>query len=766
MFSALAGCLTQDGAGVGEGEEALDSDSEPGGEAIVLPPGGLVDTQPSSGWTEGSFDVSGDGAAVYDLPLWVPDGRRGLQPGLSLHYDSRSGNSLVGVGWSLQGLSAIAPCPRTFAQDSERRTVTFTASDAYCLDGSRLRPVDAGTPERQEFRTERDPFARIVAHRASAQSVPSSFEVWTRNGRILTYGGTDNAKLRARRLVGIRPEDPAFAMSQDPVTASWALSRIADRNGNQITVAYSSFESLSMAGVGMFPSRIDYGPDRSVVFQYEFRPDAIDQFRAGGVQGGIHAWLPVRLKTIQMLGGTQKLREYRLAYDDTQSITGRSRLTGVTECDEAGICLLPVQFEWSSGSREFDVIDTDVRDAGSFPLSGYTYLTGDVNGDGADDLVYGDQNNEWRIRLNDLAGHFGAAYAAGIPRAFDRFQQPRVRPVDYDRDGRLDLMVEINAGTAVDPAATRFALYRAVDGTYQAHTPELDEMRTGEVGDALGVYQGYFASLTGNGLADYLAPRFDVGSRLRWRYVAHSSLDTSVRVTDVYTEYADDRIQPIRAIDTDGDGLTEVLVADPVNQRYEKIQYVGEAQGPERSLAKSTQNLNLPFARLPENGDPANLHFADVNGDGLEDAIYPFSGLSVQLSSGAGFSHLIAGPSDYVAPETRTDSEHRGVRILDFDNDGTDDVLVFHPGRPDSPGDFTKGIQLYTWRGNRFVRRRLSDDPDGTGPAMPASFNRDGVQLLDFDRDGVTDISYVVPPEGTTQNFLRVLKRRGGVPDL
>src|SRR5688572_8171780 len=35
----------------------------------VLPPGGIVDTTPNSGWTEGSFSVSHDGAATYDLPL-------------------------------------------------------------------------------------------------------------------------------------------------------------------------------------------------------------------------------------------------------------------------------------------------------------------------------------------------------------------------------------------------------------------------------------------------------------------------------------------------------------------------------------------------------------------------------------------------------------------------------------------------------------------------------------------------------------------------
>jgi hypothetical protein len=62
---------------------------------IPPPPGGLVGTTPNSGWTEGRFSVSHNGTAEYDVPLWVPDGRRGLQPGLSLHYSSQSGNGLI-----------------------------------------------------------------------------------------------------------------------------------------------------------------------------------------------------------------------------------------------------------------------------------------------------------------------------------------------------------------------------------------------------------------------------------------------------------------------------------------------------------------------------------------------------------------------------------------------------------------------------------------------------------------------------------------------
>ncbi len=41
------------------------------------------------------------GAATYNIPIEVPKGRNGIQPNLSLYYDSYSSNGWIGVGWDL-----------------------------------------------------------------------------------------------------------------------------------------------------------------------------------------------------------------------------------------------------------------------------------------------------------------------------------------------------------------------------------------------------------------------------------------------------------------------------------------------------------------------------------------------------------------------------------------------------------------------------------------------------------------------------------------
>jgi hypothetical protein len=59
--------------------------------AAEPPPGGLVGSAPNFGWTQGDFAVTDDGAATYQLPLWVPQGRGKSTPALALTYNSRAG---------------------------------------------------------------------------------------------------------------------------------------------------------------------------------------------------------------------------------------------------------------------------------------------------------------------------------------------------------------------------------------------------------------------------------------------------------------------------------------------------------------------------------------------------------------------------------------------------------------------------------------------------------------------------------------------------
>src|SRR5262249_26906315 len=119
-----------------------------------------------AGFTPGSFRVNESGAGTYTIPIQVPPGIAGMQPQLALAYNSQAGNSLLGVGWSLSGLSSITRCPRTVAQDGVKGGVNYDWNDRYCLDGQRLMAIGPGNygDPGMEYRTERETFTKVISY--------------------------------------------------------------------------------------------------------------------------------------------------------------------------------------------------------------------------------------------------------------------------------------------------------------------------------------------------------------------------------------------------------------------------------------------------------------------------------------------------------------------------------------------------------------------------------------------------------------------------
>ncbi|MBA2491548.1 MAG: hypothetical protein H0V34_07515 [Gammaproteobacteria bacterium] len=167
------------------------------------------------GATPGAFEVTPAGAATYSIPIEIPPGTAGTQPQLALTYSSQGGNGLLGVGWSISGLSAITRCPKTYAQDNVLTGLTFTSTDRFCLDGKRLNVVP-GTGAYGEagsgYRTEIDTFSRIKAFGLQGGG-PEWFEVRTKSGEIMESGRSENSNIHAENHVA---------------AGAWALNRVAD----------------------------------------------------------------------------------------------------------------------------------------------------------------------------------------------------------------------------------------------------------------------------------------------------------------------------------------------------------------------------------------------------------------------------------------------------------------------------------------------------------------------------------------------------------
>jgi len=287
-----------------------------------------------SGYTAGEFNVTPTGAATYRIPITVSPGTGGMEPQLSLAYSSQNGNGPVGMGWAMAGLSAIARCPATLAQDNFIDPVDFDDNDKFCLDGERLVAIsgDYGA-NGTEYRTEHASFQKIISYRDSGPD-PQYFKVWTKAGLIMEYGNSSDSRIEA---------------SGRSEAMFWALNKTSDTLGNFFTVTYQE----ETGHTEYRPIQIDYtgnsaglDPYNSVVFSYDSRADYTPHFLAG-----VKFQTTKKLVKVEARNFGNLFREYRLSYG-VDLLTYRSHLISITECGNDGTCFAPTTFEWQSPIAE------------------------------------------------------------------------------------------------------------------------------------------------------------------------------------------------------------------------------------------------------------------------------------------------------------------------------------------------------------------------------------------------------------------------------
>ena len=177
----------------------------------------------SVGAMGGTFGVSATGGATYTIPIEVPQGIGGLQPSLSIVYNSQSGNGLCGYGANLVGLSAITRGPKDIYHDGSAQGIQYDADDALYLDGTRL-ILAVGSIAGQDgavYNPESDPFTNVITHISLYSPNNSWFEVQGSDGMVYWY-------------TVIQP----FYSNGTTKILSWYLSRAIQPTGNYIEYYY------------------------------------------------------------------------------------------------------------------------------------------------------------------------------------------------------------------------------------------------------------------------------------------------------------------------------------------------------------------------------------------------------------------------------------------------------------------------------------------------------------------------------------------------
>jgi RHS repeat-associated protein len=706
------------------------------------------------GTLPGNFAVDSDGGATYSIPIQVPPGTAGMAPCLALAYNSGEGNDLVGMGWSLHGLSAIARCPATQAQDGFTGRVSYDSFDRFSLDGQRLVAVDGEYGAADAiYRTEIESWVRVepVYGEGWEGSGPEAWVLTAKDGTRHEYGMSADSSIAAS---SVAPANPSIRL--------WALNRIVDLQGNSLTVSYRQ----DTTGNALYPLRIDYTENqaagltsrRAVTFDYEARPPGPDA--PPRYLGGYGVAIAQRLSRIQTWVDGSVVTSYGLDYE-TGAVTGRSRLRSLTLADAEGRALPATSFDWQEigpqlyePARPLETTAVEWSDSATFvPL--------DVDGNGHVDFVHaygipvlGGINLGLRLFLAKEDGSgFEAPLEVAVP------QLPfggQLLPADVNGDGCCDLVYALEDGD--DLALTVFlAELDSAAGTVNLVAGEANG--AGPAGVPLPA-QLLPVDVDGDGRADLVCASTVLDSNGNERLGLLVLLSEGSSFTAVTGEPVELPLEPpsgateLVAVDLNGDGMTDLAYGySDSSSNLALTVLVSDGRGFEQRPEIST---GLPYA------DGSVLLAGDVNGDGFGDLVFGCpnpdgSGelvLYTLLSNGVSFE-LQPGPA-------KTD-------VLAFGGSESPTLLPL-----ESSGNGLIDILIAVRQEERIALALLHSNGTGFDPATvqppAAAVTPEAVMLpLDLNGSGRTDVVYASPAPGKageTKLSLAASMATPGHPDL
>ncbi|MCG6140635.1 RHS repeat-associated core domain-containing protein [Leptospira mtsangambouensis] len=236
------------------------------------------------------ISVDQNGNANFSIPLVVPDGTRGLTPGLTLTYNSSRQSGLLGKGWSLNGISFIKRDPSYgLKYDS---TDHFESSDHGQLVSSAGQNSVLYSKEESFF---------SYYPQGDFGLGPSEFIAFDKTGKKYTYGAGTSGALMSNGAVRV-----------------WALSEIREPHGETINYDWEVVKGE------IYLKKISYaGNEREIRFEYETRNDFNRNFFEKQL-----IIRDLRLKNIRFYSEGSHVHSYEFSYAELNS-TKTSLLTKI-----------------------------------------------------------------------------------------------------------------------------------------------------------------------------------------------------------------------------------------------------------------------------------------------------------------------------------------------------------------------------------------------------------------------------------------------------
>lgn len=564
------------------------------------------DTSKSLGKIEGNIDVSATGGAVYTIPIAVPPGTKGMQPNITLIYNSQAGTGVMGKGWNISGLSAISRGGKTFYHDNKNEKVKFDDTDHFISDGMTLIPVNGSNgAEGTEYRTEIESYVRFYS-RGRIGNSPERFEAQMKNGSIAEYGSNPNSRYNT-----LERNNNALEIKEEPL--SWNISKITDEFGNYMTFTY-----INNSTTGDFLiSEIKYtgnvaanqAPYNKVVFEYEDYANFVPYYFEG-----VQYRKTKRLKRIKTsVENDQLVKTYEILYGTNTSNTLFS-VSEIKEINYLGEELNSTKFNWDLSDNteityqsvndiygvNYNLFSPGPRDPESNERPDNWFRIGDIDGDGDKDIVVVGRTsiydyNSIFVYKNNGDGTFRPKENLYTYASNQSENIKQILLIDWDRDGKDDLIT-------VHDFSVRISKYSSSTNSFEAETVIVDENMF--FTDGLG-FGNYFTDLNGDGILDLIKVENEL---VRYRY---GSQDGAFQyVSYAYTKAFNlPRTSGHRVLfgDVNGDGMSDMVVFHDSKVYV----YLSNCNGFDDPVVWSSM--------YPLNNLYLDVQLIDINGDGMAD---------------------------------------------------------------------------------------------------------------------------------------------------